>query len=59
MTKEEVKSGLAEYGNESAEMHDAFLAFCQEMESRQYGADALNDAWNWYSSGYDFAAEML
>ncbi len=35
--------------------HLAFPAFVQEMKERQYGREPLNDAWQWFKSGWEAA----
>lgn len=32
--------------------------FKAEMKGREYGYEALHDAWNWFLTGYDAGARM-
>jgi len=36
--------------------HPAHDAFVHAMRNREYGWDALNDAWAWFSDGWEAAA---
>jgi hypothetical protein len=48
MTKTEIQETL-----EGEYSHPAFDYFCDEMESRQYGYEALRSAWLWFQAGWD------
>ena len=36
-------------------VHPAWKLFVEEMDGRQYGYDALSNAWEWFKSGWDAA----
>jgi hypothetical protein len=38
---------------DKAHTHAAYASFVKEMQGRQYGDEALNDAWLWFATGWD------
>ena len=36
-----------------AREHPAYKSFVKEMEGRDYGYEAINDAWDWFKVGWD------
>jgi len=42
-----------EIEDDNAARHPAFSAFKAEMFERDYGGEALNDAWSWFKKGWE------
>ena len=38
--------------------HPGWKYFVNEMSDKQYGAEALNDAWVWFKAGYEAACDV-
>lgn len=36
-----------------AKAHPAYAAFVEEMRGRDYGDEAINDAWEWFKTGWE------
>lgn len=49
----EFSSDFSLLDDEDATRNPAFASFTGEMKGRAYGAEALNDAWEWFKSGFD------
>lgn len=50
MTLEEIKEYIPEGDYDK---HKAWSSFVEVMKHFQYGAEALNQAWYWYSLGWE------
>lgn len=37
----------------NARYRPAWAAFCSSMQGRRYGGEALEEAWGWFSAGYE------
>lgn len=55
MVVNRLSSDFAQIEDAKAKEHPAFAAFVKKMEGRQYGYEAINDAWIWFRSGWDDA----
>lgn len=49
MTRSEIIKGLPSTWGQVSEAFDAFV---RHMATRQYGEDALRNAWGWFEAGY-------
>lgn len=54
MTGDDLYSDFAQiFDHEKAVLHPAWEAFVRAMRGRAYGREAINDAWQWFRTGWE------